>query len=497
MSNVRKISDYRPSQEAVERRVADTDDGFIMLAMELYEELIGANLTRNQAKVAHAVCRKTYGFKKKMDRISDSQLAELCRISRPKANIARNELISMNVLVKEGNRVGPNKNISEWAIPECTQAGNFVTKSGTNNVTKLVTQGVTKTEHTKDTIQNIKEKEPTIPPKGGFDGSLLREELIKLLEGKFDFDKASTLHDAVEAEIIAAGYSCIREFRVADRGDGRPGRVDLLVSDSDGDVCGIEIDRINVRDKSVVKLKQLADGFILVREGIVSERYVMDGVPVVSAHPLTSACNGITRDEAMDKARMALNFYNEITGSQCKDMKPFMTLLTPTQTRDSYTLDEICTVIKWALSAWKNRNGSLPKPANICRVTRFDGYLSDALKWSEGDDRNPAACPHEKLISLWNSKFPERAVELHEWNKSRPAFYGLERIWNGKTNQGVWREVKHIDTIFNLIRKSTLVDGLHEKYWLTLDWILDNRNWAKVYEQVRREYKASHQGSQS
>jgi len=87
-------------------------------------------------------------------------------------------------------------------------------------------------------------------------------------------------------------------------------------------------------------------------------------------------------------------------------------------------------------------------------------------------------------------------VELHEWNKSRPAYQGLERIWNGKTNQGVWREVKHIDTIFNLIRKSTLVDGLHEKYWLTLDWILDSRNWAKVYEQVRREYKAAHQGSQ-
>lgn len=53
-----------PIKEYPERKVADTDDGFIMLAMTLYEELIGANLTRNQAKVAHAVCRKTYGFKK-------------------------------------------------------------------------------------------------------------------------------------------------------------------------------------------------------------------------------------------------------------------------------------------------------------------------------------------------------------------------------------------------------------------------------------------------
>ena len=495
MSNVRKLSDYRPPLEAVERKVAQLEDGFLRLANELLDATMCSGLPETELCIVMAVWRKTYGYSKKMDWISNEQLEEMIGKHLTHCSTAKTSLVRKKVLLQEGRKVGMNTNISEWE----TKNNGFcktLAKPAKKTLAEVANGPSQKLLTTKDNIQKTKDKEPTIPPKGGFDGSLLREELIKLLEGKFDFDKASTLHDAVEAEIIAAGYSCIREFRVADRGDGRPGRVDLLVSDSDGDVCGIEIDRINVRDKSVVKLKQLADGFILVREGIVSERYMMNGVPVVSAHPLTSACNGITRDEAMDKARMALNFYNEITGSQCKDMKPFMTLLTPTQTRDSYTLDEICTVIKWALSAWKTRTGSLPKPANICRVTRFDGYLSDALKWSEGADRNPASCPHEKLIALWNNKFPERAVELHEWNKSRPAYQGLERIWNGKTNQGVWREVKHIDTIFNLIRKSTLVDGLHEKYWLTLDWILDSRNWAKVYEQVRREYKAAHQGSQ-
>lgn len=161
----KKVTPIRPDLEVVERRVADTDDGFIMLAMELYEELIGANLTRNQAKVAHAVCRKTYGFKKKMDRIADSQLAELCHISREKANIAKNQLIAMRVLVKEGNRIGPNKNVSEWQIPECYQVDNFVTKAVTESVTNSATQGVTKTAHTKDIIQNIKDKTP-LPPSG-------------------------------------------------------------------------------------------------------------------------------------------------------------------------------------------------------------------------------------------------------------------------------------------------------------------------------------------
>lgn len=164
MSNV-AYADFRANQKPLERRVADTDDGFIMIAMTLYEELIGANLTRNQSKVAHAVCRKTYGFKKKMDRIADSQLAELAKISRPKANIAKNELIAMKVLICDGRQIGLNKNISKWQIPDCSQADNFVTKLGTRKVTKPVTLGVTKTEHTKDIIQNIKENTPK-PPEG-------------------------------------------------------------------------------------------------------------------------------------------------------------------------------------------------------------------------------------------------------------------------------------------------------------------------------------------
>ena len=162
------VTPIRPNLRVVESRVADTENGFIMLAMELYEELIGANLTKNQAKVAHAVCRKTYGFKKKMDRIADSQLAELCRISRPKANIAKNELIGMNVILSEGGRIGPNKNISEWKIPESSLIGNIVTKKGTESVTSAVTPIVTKTGTHKRNTLKIKENSNTpLIPQGG------------------------------------------------------------------------------------------------------------------------------------------------------------------------------------------------------------------------------------------------------------------------------------------------------------------------------------------
>ncbi|ENQ2457405.1 TPA: helix-turn-helix domain-containing protein [Klebsiella pneumoniae] len=81
-------------------------------------------------------------------------------------------------------------------------------------------------------------------------------------------------------------------------------------------------------------------------------------------------------------AKKALEFYNEKTGTRCRDLKPFVMMLTPTTTREGYTLDELQLVIRWVLATWRRRGDSLPKPANICRINRFDGYLADAEAWA-------------------------------------------------------------------------------------------------------------------
>lgn len=155
------VVQLRPQVINLEERVARVEDGYTKLANELYEELIGANLTKNQAKVAHAICRKTYGFNKKTDRISDSQLAELTRLPRQKVNKAKNELIAMKVIVKVGMAIGPNKNLTEWNIPDCHQNGVIVTKTVTKSVTKSVTALSPKQGHTKETITKEKKESNT------------------------------------------------------------------------------------------------------------------------------------------------------------------------------------------------------------------------------------------------------------------------------------------------------------------------------------------------
>ncbi|HFD2797288.1 TPA: replication protein RepO [Klebsiella pneumoniae] len=137
----------------------------------------------------------------------------------------------------------------------------------------------------------------------------------------------------------------------------------------------------------------------------------------------------------LSDAQKALEFYNEQTGTRCRDLKPFVMMLTPTTTREGYTLDELQLVIRWVLATWRRRGDSLPKPANICRINRFDGYLADAEAWAVLE----AKIDPEAVMNGYNEIFADvlPAAELdadrrrmitrlaaHMKNKTTGAFLG-------------------------------------------------------------------------
>lgn len=101
-----------------------------------------------------------------------------------------------------------------------------------------------------------------------------------------------------------------------------------------------------------------------------------------------------------EAAYRCLAFYNEKAGCKCRDAKPFIELLTETKTRKAYTEEEITLVIEWALTQWHSRSG-VPKPINICRVTKFDGYLADAEQWR----RVTATVNAAVVVSAFNQTF--------------------------------------------------------------------------------------------
>ncbi|QLW76023.1 replication protein [Citrobacter freundii] len=180
MSNLATVTPIRPILAAVERQVADLDDGYARLSNMLLEAYSGADLTKRHFKVLLAILRKTYGWNKPMDRISDSQLSEITKLPVKRCNEAKLELVRMNVIKQQGGMFGPNKNISEWCIP---QSEGKSPKTREKTSLKMREPYPSKQGDTKDTIQKKEKQDPPIPPEGDLEGAIKALEYYNELTG--------------------------------------------------------------------------------------------------------------------------------------------------------------------------------------------------------------------------------------------------------------------------------------------------------------------------
>lgn len=107
---------------------AQLEDGFLKLANELAEAFACAKMSARETQVAWAVIRKTYGWDKKQDRISGTQLAELTGMSVTMCSGALNSLLKRRVLTREGTKFGPigiNTKVWQWKPPFKQRRNNF------------------------------------------------------------------------------------------------------------------------------------------------------------------------------------------------------------------------------------------------------------------------------------------------------------------------------------------------------------------------------------
>ncbi len=168
--------DFGAEQQPVELKVADLDDGYVRLSNMLLAEYAGADLTKRQFKVLLAILRKTYGWNKPMDRVTDAQLAEIAKLPVKRCNEAKLELVRMGVIKQKGGLFGPNPNVYEWNIPDnegtspktrdIPQTEGKSPKTGDKKSLKLRESNPSKQGNTKDTIQNTKNNTP-LTPQGG------------------------------------------------------------------------------------------------------------------------------------------------------------------------------------------------------------------------------------------------------------------------------------------------------------------------------------------
>ncbi|WP_079987678.1 replication protein [Salmonella enterica] len=173
MANTAEVINFPvPDVAHKEPRVADLDDGFTRIANEILEAVMHAGLSKHQLLVFMAVMRKTYGFNKKSDWVSNEQISELTGILPHKCSAAKSVLVKRGILTQTGRVIGINKTVSEWSsLPEKgTEKKPYLKKvnlpeSGNKSLPESGNGYYPNQVNTKDTITKDSKDNSNNPPK--------------------------------------------------------------------------------------------------------------------------------------------------------------------------------------------------------------------------------------------------------------------------------------------------------------------------------------------
>lgn len=110
------------------------EDGFVRIANSLLEAILAFGFTQRELLVLMSIMRKTYGYNKRADDMSASQIAALCNMARSHVTATLGSLASRNIITKKAGRfgslIGIQKNHRLW-ISQDLFKGNF---AGTESV---------------------------------------------------------------------------------------------------------------------------------------------------------------------------------------------------------------------------------------------------------------------------------------------------------------------------------------------------------------------------
>jgi len=302
MSNTAEIFKFPTQEGKQESRMAELENGYLRLANQIQDALCIVELSGREFRVLNAIVRLTYGWSKKSDRIANSLIADKTTLKVKHVSEAVLSLAYRNIIILrrigQTRYIGINTHLDKWAYakPNCTKCpaafpaaevvtwvitipefrdSNFtpstIPENGDNHPQKQG-KGSLKTGNTKDILPKTNINTDLTQPKPFPAGRDFRDYVAGVLEGKLSGDSALEFHDSAIATLQAAGLDVHREYPVPERGDGREGRIDIVVTDGNGTRCGIELDRISPRQKSLLKLGAVESGICVLRRGDIARR---------------------------------------------------------------------------------------------------------------------------------------------------------------------------------------------------------------------------------
>jgi phage replication O-like protein O len=92
----------------------DLEDGYLKIANGIAEALMRTNLSAYQSRILWALWRKTYGFNKKADKVSNSQFVELTGLRKQHVSRTIKELKARKIVTNSGYKIAFNKYYQQW-----------------------------------------------------------------------------------------------------------------------------------------------------------------------------------------------------------------------------------------------------------------------------------------------------------------------------------------------------------------------------------------------
>lgn len=118
------------------------ENGYTPIANELLDALCRLHLSGSEWSYLHALIRKTYGFNKKEDWVTNSQICTLTGMRKERVSEAKRSLISKNIVTEKRNKISIQKDYERWQ--ELRKSVTKVTEKRNSELRISV--------HTKDTI---------------------------------------------------------------------------------------------------------------------------------------------------------------------------------------------------------------------------------------------------------------------------------------------------------------------------------------------------------
>lgn len=149
-----------------------TENGYTRIATELLEALSRLQISGSEWSVILCIIRKTYGFQKKEDWVTNTQIAQMTGLHKVRVSEAKMRLLEANIVTEKRNKIGLQKDYEQWkklrkSVTIVTEKRNKVLRKSVPTIDK------------KDTIQKITSKQ------GLLDKSNMQNlipEVIKLFE---------------------------------------------------------------------------------------------------------------------------------------------------------------------------------------------------------------------------------------------------------------------------------------------------------------------------